>query len=239
MRSLAALYTVLVTPPPVRRAALTLIKGSCSSNGSSNLRVELPSDHDRRVVQERQLGHKMDALFGCGTRCKHGFPQAVAYDPVCRPPWVINGKVLERKTKLESALFRLTCPLLVQAIDEWEAEGAVKEINREVQASEQLSEWLATAHAEHAQARREVIGERTRAALAQLKADGVRLGRPVEQDHATRRRIADMYAEGMSLSGIARTLNDEQVPTARGGRWHPSTIKRVLDSLRLDAEVAA
>lgn len=42
--------------------------------------------------------------------CKHGFPQAFVFHP--------------SKTTFNSGLFRLTCPLLVKAVDEYEAQGA-------------------------------------------------------------------------------------------------------------------
>ena len=80
------------------------------------------------------------------------------------------------------------------------------------------------------------MGERARNALTQFRAKGARLGRPVEQADAVRHRVAEMHASGMSLSAIARTLNDEQIPTARDRCWHASTISRVLRSLQLDAE---
>jgi hypothetical protein len=34
-------------------------------------------------------------------------------------------------------------------------------------------------------------------------------------------------------------LNDEEVPTAKGGKWHPYTISQIVDSVKLDAELAA
>jgi hypothetical protein len=40
-----------------------------------------------------------------------------------------------------------------------------------------------------------------------------------------RRRIAKLRAEGQSLQAIADTLTAEGVPRARGGRWHPRTIR--------------
>ncbi|MBA7560049.1 hypothetical protein ES708_01668 [subsurface metagenome] len=33
----------------------------------------------------------------------------------------------------------------------------------------------------------------------------------------------------MSMGAIARELNQNGVPTKRGGRWYPGTIKLILD----------
>ena len=87
-----------------------------------------------------------------------------------------------------------------------------------------------------AELERKMIGQRTADALAALKASGRRLGRPVEQSTEARARIAAEHADGLKLRAIAAGLNADAVPTARGGRWHASTIRRVLDSLALDAE---
>ena len=86
-----------------------------------------------------------------------------------------------------------------------------------------------------AELERAMIRQRTRDALAALKASGRRLGRPVELAPAVRARIADEHARGDSLRAIADRLTTEQVPTARGGRWHASTIRGVLHSLALDS----
>jgi len=40
----------------------------------------------------------------------------------------------------------------------------------------------------------------------------------------------------MTMQAVADTLNDENVPTARDGKWYASTVKGVLRSLELDAE---
>lgn len=84
---------------------------------------------------------------------------------------------------------------------------------------------------------RKMIGQRTSDAMQALKAGGRRLGRPVEQSDAVRARIADARAAGQSMHAIAKALNAEVVPTARGGKWYASTVSRVLDSLALDCEV--
>lgn len=62
-----------------------------------------------------------------------------------------------------------------------------------------------------------------------------RRGRPIELDEAIRARIGRERREGASLQAIADGLASDGVQTARGGRWHPSTIKRVLESLAREA----
>jgi DNA invertase Pin-like site-specific DNA recombinase len=89
-----------------------------------------------------------------------------------------------------------------------------------------------------AQWERRIIGARTSAALQAKKAAGHRLGRPVTLPADVRARIAQAHLNGGSLAGIARMLNDENVPTARGGKWYASTVVKVLESLALDAEAA-
>ena len=57
-----------------------------------------------------------------------------------------------------------------------------------------------------------------------------RAGRPsVEDRPELASRIREMRASGMTLQSIADTLNDEEVPTVRGGeRWRPSSVQAVL-----------
>ena len=80
-----------------------------------------------------------------------------------------------------------------------------------------------------AQWERRIIGQRTRDALAQKRAQGVRLGRPNVLAGDLRARIVAAHEAGAGWSAIARTLNAEAVPTAHGGaQWHPSTVRAVV-----------
>ena len=50
------------------------------------------------------------------------------------------------------------------------------------------------------------------------------------------RTIRALQAKGhISFNAIARELNEREIPTALGGRWHGDSIKRLLERLdRLD-----
>lgn len=104
-----------------------------------------------------------------------------------------------------------------------------------VDTSTPQGEMLANVMMTFAQFERRLIGERTRAALAVLKTQGVRLGRPVALPAGVRARIGRWRAAGATAGGIAAALNASGTPTAHGGdQWHPSTVRAVLRSLALD-----
>lgn len=110
-----------------------------------------------------------------------------------------------------------------------------------------------------AQAERKAISTRTRDALLQVKARGIKLGNP--NGAAALRRAgkgngdaveaikgkADAFAADLqsvledirrsgvrSLGGIAGELNARHIQTARGGKWHASSVKNLLDRLSID-----
>lgn len=78
-------------------------------------------------------------------------------------------------------------------------------------------------------ARRKRAGQRLGGALPygfRLAEDGQMLEEnPIEQAQIA--RIGEMRERGMSIRGIADLLNGEGVP-ARGRRWHPTTVARLL-----------
>lgn len=101
-----------------------------------------------------------------------------------------------------------------------------------------------------AEKERRMISIRTRDALrtvkARMEAEGRRLGNPTNLAEAQRlgaeanRQQADEYAQrvlptiqvlqkrGLSLRQLVQELNDRKVPTARGGGWHVTTLRKVL-----------
>lgn len=78
---------------------------------------------------------------------------------------------------------------------------------------------------------RGLIGQRTREALAARRAAGVRLGRPADVPPDIVARVVAERRAGRSLLAIARGLDADGVPTARGGaRWYATTVAKLLQS---------
>lgn len=85
-------------------------------------------------------------------------------------------------------------------------------------------EAMAGVMAVFAQLERRLISQRTKAALAQRKAAGVRLGRERVIVGLVEARIRALRAEGLTLRAMGEALRAE----GYAGPWHPSTLHRVL-----------
>ena len=74
---------------------------------------------------------------------------------------------------------------------------------------------------------RERLSERTQQGLQAARLEGRRPGRPaVADDRELSERITRMRADGMTMQAIADRLNQEGVPTVRGGaKWRPSSVQ--------------
>jgi DNA invertase Pin-like site-specific DNA recombinase len=94
-----------------------------------------------------------------------------------------------------------------------------------------LGEAMAGVVMTFAQLERRMIGERTRDGLAEKRAAGVRLGRPRSLPDDVRERIFAERDAGKTLRVIAQALNDQDVPTAHGGKaWYPSSVRAALNA---------
>ena len=89
-------------------------------------------------------------------------------------------------------------------------------------------EAMAGVMAVFAQLERRLISERTKAALAERKAAGVRLGRERLITPEIEERVRVLRAEGLSIRGVAGALTAEGIGAPGGGPWRPSTLHRVL-----------
>ncbi len=97
-----------------------------------------------------------------------------------------------------------------------------------------------------AEQERDFISKRTKAALAEAKARGQKLGglrdKTMKRNKAVKANadarakrvsgiIVPLREAGKPLKEIADHLNSAGVAAARGGEWHPSQVKRVLERL--------
>ena len=101
-------------------------------------------------------------------------------------------------------------------------------------------EAMANMMATFAQLERRLIADRTKAALAARKAQGVKLGRPRQVTSAVARRIVEMREEGLSYGAIASALTSagELSPAGRP-TWQASTVRRICKSIELAKEAVA
>ncbi len=89
-----------------------------------------------------------------------------------------------------------------------------------------------------------LISQRTRAALQAAKARGVKLGVTGKERARENRAAADAFARNLkpvleelaaenitSVRKVADALNERGIETSRRGRWHPTSVSRLLARL--------
>lgn len=116
---------------------------------------------------------------------------------------------------------------------------ALVDLGSGVDMSQPAGEMVAGVLLSAAQYERRLIGVRTREGLAEAKARGVKLGQQTAYPDALLERIYHMHGEGLSLRRIAERLTEDGVTTAKGGQWHASSVRSVLNSERMAALTAA
>lgn len=86
-----------------------------------------PSNADLECISNRQVFSDTEGVFAVNNdHCKYGFPQAFIRYPV--------------GTRISSGMLRLSCPLLVKGIDEYEADGGIEHFNAMLAKNESLRE---------------------------------------------------------------------------------------------------
>ena len=120
-------------------------------------------------------------------------------------------------------------------------ESGVEFVAVDMPTANRLTVHILAAVAEH---EREMISQRTKAALAQAKARGTKLGnpRPLEAlalaNAATprlttapeiRELVARWRGEGKTLRTIADNLNRLSIRTPRGSQWYACSVRNLLD----------
>lgn len=86
-----------------------------------------PTEQCLTCIAERQTTLKPRDVVSVASKCKYGFPQAYTLRPVnVRTSSVFSGNL------------RLTCPHLVKAIDEWEDDGGIEQVNEDMKNNAEL-----------------------------------------------------------------------------------------------------
>jgi DNA invertase Pin-like site-specific DNA recombinase len=168
-----------------------------------------------------------------------------------------GADALDRRPQLAAALAQARtakCAVLVSKLDRLSRDVAfvsglmaqrvpfiVAELGRDA------DPFMLHLYAALAEKERRLISERTKAALAARKASGAKLGNPTNIAIAGRRGRARLiddaneFAAGLmpmvrtiqstgvtTLAAISEALNQRGIRTARGGRWHVSSVMNLL-----------
>lgn len=187
------------------------------------------------------------------------FAEAEGIDVVAEHIEVETGKgsdALDRRPELAAALAqarKAKCPVLVAKLDRLSRDvhfisGLIAHRVPFVVAElgPDADPFMLHLYAALAEKERALISQRTKAALAAKKAQGVKLGNPRAAEaavlaHAANRTGADQFAANVlpivreieasgltTLRAIAGVLNARGIRTARGGAWHSSTVRNLL-----------
>lgn len=147
-------------------------------------------------------------------------------------------------------LFR-DCVDCLDVVRSWDKAGTALHLidlgGQAIDTSTAMGRFFLTVMAGAAELERNLIGERTSAAIQHLQAQGVGVGRApygfryaepgadgrkqlvaVDEELRVVERMQRLRAAGLSNAAIASVLNDDRVPTKRGGQWRASTVRQVL-----------
>jgi len=220
------------------KQAVALVRVSTSEQGKSGLGLE---------AQEAAI---------------RSFAAAEGFDIVELFSEVASGaQGIDERVGLRTALARakkLRCPVIVAKLDRLSRDVAfisglmargVPFIVAELGAD--VDPFVLHLYAALGEKERKLIGQRTKAALAAKKAQGIKLGAIQHKDpqaivkarakgnatNATKAaafaakmipEIQKLRAQNMTLDAIAADLNSRNVATFNGGEWHKSTVSRLL-----------
>jgi DNA invertase Pin-like site-specific DNA recombinase len=187
------------------KAQLAAIHNECRRRGLEL--VDVVREHE----PERAKGLKRPGLGYALRRIAHGDARGLVIADLWRVSRSVTdvGEVLEWFSRTGTRLVAAEPPL-----DTGEHEGQL----------------AAMALMNVSNAERQRLSERTRKGLEAAKRQQTQRGRAaVADDPELSEHIARMRAEGMTLQAIADRLNEEGVPTIRGGvKWRPSSVQASL-----------
>lgn len=172
-----------------------------------------------------------------------------------------GADALDRRPQLKAALNLAAiykAPIVVAKLDRLSRDVAFisglmsKGIPFRVAETPNADPFMLHIYAAVAEQERKKISERTKAALAAIKARGGKLGNPRaerapfsaeasqrgadagrQQADARAAQLAEFFREyaGLSANAAAKALNERGLPTARGGRWTARSVINVRERI--------
>ena len=206
---------------------------STEEQGDSGLGLEAQARAIGEELRRREWvshGDYLDIASGKSTNGRPGLTAAVAHAKR------LSGTLVAAKLDRVSRDVIDFANLLTRA----EREGwSVLVLDLPLDTTTAAGRFTALTMANAAELERRLIGERTKAALAAKKAQGTRLGRPRETPDWLVSRVLAERVGGCTWQSIADRLNQERLPTVRGGLgWRVGTVQRLFQSALLDDQMA-
>jgi DNA invertase Pin-like site-specific DNA recombinase len=211
------------------RCYIAYFRVSTDRQGKSGLGLDAQKQAVRDFLAGR--GELLEAFTEVESTRKHDRPQLAAALDACRKHKAVL--IIAKLDQLARNVFFISGLM----------ESGVEFIAVDMPEANRLTLHILAAVAEH---EREMISQRTKAALQAAKARGTKLGSPDPQKGAAiRSRVlrekADRFAANVlpviralqaqgitSNKGLARALNARGIPTANKRQWYDSTVKNVL-----------
>jgi len=218
--------------------AVVYLRVSTERQGRSGLGLEAQREMVRAFATREGMG-----LLGEFVEVETG----KGADALDRRPELAAALALARKEK---------CPVIVAKLDRLSRDvhfisglmsRNVPFIVAELGTEANANPFMLHLYAAFAEQERRVISERTKAALAAKKAQGVKLGNRTNLAEARAKAVAStkatadafalnvlpvieqVKAQGViSYNGIAEALNVRGVRTARGGTWQANTVRKII-----------
>lgn len=202
--------------------AVCYLRVSTSEQSDSGLGLEaqrtaIAAECTKRGWHNTQLFE--DAGFSGATLNRPGIEEALAELDRCGPNAVLVAAKLDRIAR--SVLH------FAEIMERSRKNGwALVCLDLGVDTLTAQGKFVASIFASFAELERDLISQRTKAALAVKKAQGVKLGRPPSIPPDVLKQIHELRKAGLSLRATAEHLNQAQVPTAQGGiKWWPETVR--------------
>lgn len=115
-----------------------------------------------------------------------------------------------------------------------QAERRIVTVDDDIDTAMPAKRNVAQVWASFAQMDRQRVSARTKQGLDATRARGKPIGRPAVADRPELAEyIRQLHGSGLSYHAVARRLNEEAVPTIRGGvQWRASSVQSVLGYTR-------